>query len=614
MEPTALIDQTLRSSGKSNNKNYIGVRRLIMAKKYCIFGAGPSGLYTAWRLINSGKLSSDDTLQIYEWGDYDFSDTGKGRKPAGRICSHFYQNNKENSYIEIGGMRFLEWDDTSHEGHQLVTKTIQMLGMDDQVIPFNTTKNPLFYLRGKHFYQNELKGNGGNLTAPYGTPGNNENSPDKLFAEISKLITQDSKLETRKDQCEFYANGQLPGSFNSFVYNGNDVAGNIGYWNLFYDQAGNEGFNYAADAGGYSSNVINWNAANAAIYNGEFAPGGKFKTLKTGYSSLFVQLLQQTLDEAKKKNITVTLTAKTRLHSIWLDNEKPVFRLATADDPEQANGQPQTADYVFLAMPPQSVELIAQATRYNQPENGIDFLNNNKVRNYLDSVEEQPSYKVAMFFDSQWWLDSSYPPKLDADNSETNIFGPTITDLPLRQVYYFGNNANAASTPVYGILASYDDMRFTGFWKELELSVNERREQAYSQDLQPLKGGEVATETMSKMLLLQLAKLHYGDPDSAYKIPTPKETVFMDWGLNPFGAGYHAWAPHYDICDVMQSIRAPSKLAGASNNVFLVGSAFSNDQAWVEGAFCTAESVLNDYLDIPSIADTSNYPLICGCR
>ena len=88
----------------------------------------------------------------------------------------------------------------------------------------------------------------------------------------------------------------------------------------------------------------------------------------------------------------------------------------------------------------------------------------------------------------------------------------------------------------------------------------------------------------------------------------------MDWGLNPFGAGYHAWAAEYDICDVMNAIRAPALLAGAdSGPVYLVGSAFSNDQAWVEGAFCTAESVLVDYLGIPTIADTADYPLICAC-
>ena len=115
------------------------------------------------------------------------------------------------------------------------------------------------------------------------------------------------------------------------------------------------------------------------------------------------------------------------------------------------------------------------------------------------------------------------------------------------------------------------------------------------------------------MLLLQLAHVHYGDPNAAGLIPEPLESVCMDWGLNPFGAGYHAWAAHYDICDVMQTVRAPGELAGVPGApVYLVGSAFSNDQAWVEGAFCTAESVLVDKLGLEPIIDTSDYPLICG--
>jgi hypothetical protein len=119
---------------------------------------------------------------------------------------------------------------------------------------------------------------------------------------------------------------------------------------------------------------------------------------------------------------------------------------------------------------------------------------------------------------------------------------------------------------------------------------------------------------MIRMVRLELAKVHYGDPNAAGQIPEPLEAKYMDFSLNPFGAGYHAWAAHYDICDVMQKIRKPSALLqGVDVPLFIIGSAFSNDQAWVEGAFCTAESVLKEFLDVPTIADISRYPLICGC-
>ncbi|WP_281557152.1 hypothetical protein [Thalassomonas sp. RHCl1] len=595
--------------------------------KYTIFGGGPSGLYTAWRLLTSGKATASDTVEIIEWGNYDYGAEGAGdRLPAGRICSHHYQNDTGKSYIEVGGMRYIQWDPAKKEGHQLVTTTISQLGLDsgdtNVVVDFQTTDNPLFFLRGEHFYQKCLVGeydpnlcNTETTVAPYKTPGNNEKAAGVLIGNISNLITGSNPVTTRAEQCQFYASGTLTSEFNSFVYSPGDTAGNIGYWNVFYDQAGNEGFQYAADAGGYSSNVINWNAANAAVYNGEFAPGGSFKTLSSGFSSLFVALHNKCVEAAQDSGAAFTVRKNIRLHSIWSNNGSTEYHLATSLSPEKPSGVPLTTDYAFLAMSPNALELVAGASRYLADRPGInDFLNHNDVQNYLQSVIEQPSFKVAMFFDSQWWENATYPPSIDLAN---NTFGPTITDLPLRQVYYFGDNApESQASPVYGMLASYDDMRFTKFWQEMELGVNERRETPLSRDYQPLHGAGTASDTMEKMLLLQLAKVHYGDPNAAGTIPAPLETVFMDWGLNPFGAGYHAWAAHYDICDVMNRIRTPAVMAGDSNeNIFIIGSAFSNDQAWVEGAFCTAESVLVDYLGVSTIAtDPVDYPLICACN
>ncbi len=62
-----------------------------------------------------------------------------------------------------------------------------------------------------------------------------------MFAHISYLITE-NKYQTRIQECGFYANGTLPQNFNSFVYRAGEVVGNISYWNIFYDQAGNEGY------------------------------------------------------------------------------------------------------------------------------------------------------------------------------------------------------------------------------------------------------------------------------------------------------------------------------------------------------------------------------------
>ena len=94
------------------------------------------------KAVAGGKAVAGDTVELIEWGDYAFDGPGSGtRLPAGRIVTHFCNDDPTQSYVEAGGMRFIELDGT--QGHQLVTLTISMLGLGPQVVPFNTTTDPL---------------------------------------------------------------------------------------------------------------------------------------------------------------------------------------------------------------------------------------------------------------------------------------------------------------------------------------------------------------------------------------------------------------------------------------------------------------------------------------
>jgi hypothetical protein len=182
-------------------------------------------------------------------------------------------------------------------------------------------------------------------------------------------------------------------------------------------------------------------------------------------------------------------------------------------------------------------------------------------------------------------------------------------------VVYFGDNAAsrpAKAKKIYGILASYDDEDNTDFWRQLELGPNCDRKVPASQDTQPLDGPRQVPDRMVKMLRKMLAELHFGPNSDFTAVPVPLEARYMDWSLPPFNAGYHEWAPHYDIGDVQRNIRKPSLLVGGTDaDIFIVGEAYSNDQAWVEGAYCTAESVLVDFFGLKPIVDDTHYPFIC---
>ena len=660
-------------------------------KTYSIFGAGAAGLYTAWRLLGGGQkikpyLGKGDTLELYDWGQYDFSKKDPGTRAAGaRVCTWHYKDVKTNSYLELGGMRYSEWDHTPNGGgHRLVTTVIEKLGLDQYSVPFNESTNPLFYLRTKNMYLNDITSTN---PAPYNVDNYGAtDSPDTGFNTVEALaVTATTGPQTRAQWCDFYQNGRINVELpESSVFQKGDLLKNIGYWNLMFDQLGSEGYNYTADGNGYTSNVINWNSAVAFQSNNEFTPGTAYKTLTKGYSHMFNALFEAIVSLAKEHGVNFEYYPNTRLHSILQTDGVIHYTIAKRENPNKASAS-KTTHAAWLAMPRAPLDLVAQATRYRDND-GLDVLNNPRVQLYMQSVVLQPSYKVGMFFDQPWWIvdpantnQPNYPapviayevtkdviknlaasgfPKIYLDAikndasimgtsfatsaalitavvqciaerltiteenmllaaSQRNTIGPSVTDMPIRQVVYFGNNAlDTKEAPVYGILASYDDEQYTSFWEELEYTTASVEKVPFSDNYQPLIGPRKAPPVMEKMLRQQLAALHFGPQSDYSMVPPPLETRYMDWSLPPFNAGYHAYAAHYNICDVQQQIRKPSQLIdGADANIFIVGEAYSNDQAWVEGAYCTAESVLNDFFGIPPIIDNKDYPFICpgGC-
>ncbi|MCZ6595504.1 MAG: hypothetical protein O6943_11410 [Bacteroidetes bacterium] len=663
----------------------------MKTKTYSIFGAGAAGLYTAWRLLNGKSMTKkenrkllvkSDVLELYDWGKYDFSKQNPGsRAPGARVCTWHYKDDKNASYLELGGMRYSFWDGTPKgEGHRLVTKTIAELDLDKFSVPFNESADPLMSLRTKNMYISDVNSNN---PAPYAVDHYGADvPPDDGFTTIESVaITEEPGPKTRREWCEFYESGKIEIDMpESSIFQKGDRLKDIGYWNLGYDMLGKEGFNYLADGNGYSSNVVNSNSAQSFQVNDEFTPGTEYKTLTKGFSSLFDALFLAVVDLAKKKGITLAYYPNIRLRSILDTKDGIHYTTATRENPDK-QAESKTCNAAFLAMPRSAIELVAQASRYSNEE-GLDVLNHEKVQLYLESVIMEPSYKVGMFFEKPWWRDTpdgtpTYPAKLTSyfltpkgitilnglgfpekylksisskhdpviintsyndkasflaavekrteerltikqqnqllEIAELDTIGPSITDMPIRQVVYFGDNArNKKGKKIYGILASYDDIQYTAFWKALELGPKAKRKTPESRDCQPLEGPRAATPVMEKMLRQQLAALHFGPQSDYSAVPKPLETKYMDWSLPPFNAGYHAYKSHYNIGDVQRKIRKPSQLIkGVDSDIFIVGETYSNDQAWVEGAFCTAESVLNKFFDIEPIIKETHYPFIC---
>jgi hypothetical protein len=595
-----------------------------MANNFVIVGAGAAGLYTAYRLLKFGIiLQPGDTVQVYEWAD----------RPGGRIFTYTFPpavGGSNRLYCEFGGMRFAT--DSKNfpnnpskitEGHVLVQQMILELDLQSSVEPFLQSSNRLYYLRGQHVYEDSLKSLSG---LPYGFNAEfnaflktvpQPYTADNILGQIATVFAPNlgSANADRAKWCNYFANGTVGANGQTTSFPAGTPVRDIGYWNLLYDQLGDEGFDYAADGTGYESNVINWNSADAMQANNDYGSGNPYSRLNGGYGVLFDTLAKHVTWLARSYPGS-SITYGTRL---WALEEGPNSQ--TICHFEQGAGQPFTvnADFLFLALPRRALELVRQGGKYYPP------LSDYRMVKLLESSLDQPAMKVVMVFDQAWWTGGQckFPPNLVWTNfpdpppknvpPSQLVGGATITDLPLRMVYYFGNNVPGGPGPSggpYVLLASYDDMNYSNFWRELEITGDYPK--APSRMYQPLTGptSVPVKSPMAGLLLKQLADVHGIDVTA---IPAPKAIYYQDWGQDPFGAGYHGWSSHYNICEVMDQIRAPyKKVLGGDRKTFIIGSCYSFDQAWVEGAFCTAESVLQEFLGLPPLNPyIGDYRLIC---
>jgi len=555
-----------------------------------IIGAGTSGLYTAYRLLTDKKFKPSD-VQIFDMNN----------KLGGRLESVIMPG--MDFWGELGGMRYL----TSQE---IVTTLIE--GYPDPLdkeklipvlkdtmtpidFPMGKDSQLLMYLRKEHMQQNAwnvAQDKDEKLITRYFL---NEDdlgfSSDQLFNKViydvlmadpwvaekygNKIIKSEKsiydysfKLDSRDwDDIK----PKLVYNFPNSPYDGR-LVNDLGFWNLLKDQVSQEGYEFLANAGGYYSNTINWNAAEAFPYMvGDFSADVKYKTIQEGYDSIAYALANSYM-EYEAEGAT-----------IWSENKLITFRkdhaLQHTHKYELTFLNLKTnktwkvyANSIVLGMPRKSLELLDQ-------NNFFFNINENSTLNYnIRSVIMEPAFKILMGFPYPWW-----------ENLGITEHGHSITDLPMRQCYYFGTDEHTNNSMLLG---SYGDMETETFWKALSddkvLFEVKASKSASLKELHELDNVQ-ATKLMVDELMTQLRELH-GD----ITIPEPYVTYFKDWTDDPFGAGYHAWKAGYSVENVMPYMRKPV----SDEQIHIIGEAYSDQQGWVEGAFCEAEKMLQEYFGL----------------
>jgi Flavin containing amine oxidoreductase len=540
-----------------------------------VVGAGVSGAYCAWRLQQA--LGAQAKIALFEYSD----------RIGGRLYTVTIPG-LPNVKAELGGMRYIP------DQHIMVASLVDHLKLAKKDFPMGApppvgANCNLFYLRGKHLRLHDL-------ADPEKVPYN------MTFTERGQGPTN---LQVRM------MNNIYPGMENLSLCDLMKVTAygrplwKWGFWDLAARVLSNEGYQFMKDSGGYEANVANANAV-TQLPATEYSDTTKFLTLRDGYDALPKTLVRE-FDDTMPGGIPSgkRVMKNHRLHEIQIGSDEYRYTLIfeptvthevleawVTNDPKtkpELGAKPIVvrAKKVILALPRRSLELIKSR-----------FFDDPWLKKNVPSVLIQSAFKLLLAYEAPWWRALGL------------VAGRSVTDLPIRQTYYFGTEAEQEGGEPFMnslLMASYNDIGTVPFWKGLE--EGKRYPGHRPRCLEPGVEKVIpttefdATEEMVSTANRQIAAMH-AMPD----IPLPYAAVYHTWNEDPYGGGWHEWKANYRLDEVMCRMRKPVD----DQDIFIVGEAYSYGQGWVEGALDTAESMLEDFFGLarPPWITNPTYPLM----
>jgi hypothetical protein len=345
------------------------------------------------------------------------------------------------------------------------------------------------------------------------------------------------------------------------------------------------------DASGYYTNVAN-STAPLSLPITEYDPSNKYYTLDQGFQELPLALAERFVKAGGEIHVNHRLDSFGRRDA---DGDYALCLVRTETDEsgktQDRAGRPEVhvdADRVVLALPRRSIELI----RWNRLDHE-DAPGGTTLRRRVESVISQSAFKMFLGYPYPWWR---------ALGVEA---GRTITDMPIRQTYYFGTESESGGEPENHnslLMVSYNDLGSVPFWKALEAGPRFRGREE-NPDVDPAKPGRdfflrgeapvAPHEFQISREMVQTAQEQVREVHGLKFVPEPYTAVYHDWGEDPYGAGWHAWKAGEKFWEIMPYMRG---IPG--EKVHVCGEAYSIGQGWVEGALQTAELMLKEHFGL----------------
>jgi len=532
-----------------------------------VVGGGVSGAYSAWRLQQ--EKGGKARVGLFEYSN----------RIGGRLYSVTIPG-MPHIKAEVGGMRYIP------SQHYMVANLVDHLNLPTQDFPMGApapvgANCNLYYLRGKHLRLHELADP---AKVPYNLAWSERGlGPTNLQVQVMNGIYPNMGALSLSQLMQLNVFGKPMWKY--------------GFWDLMYRTLSNEGYQFMKDAGGYDANVANANAV-TQLPATEYSDKTEFLTLRDGYDQLPITLVKEFNDKFAgtiPKGARVHLNH--RLAEIVIGSGEYPYTLHF--EPTQTDAKQRTAvlpatdritvraKKVILGLPRRSLELI-KSSFFEAPE----------LKKNMGSVLIQSAFKLFLAYERPWWRALGL------------VAGRSVTDLPVRQVFYFGTEGEQPHGLPYLnslMMASYNDISTVPFWKGLERGAEY---QGYRPAcLEPGVTDVIpdmefrATDEMVQVANRQVAEVH-----ALPEIPMPYSAVYHSWNEDPYGGGWHEWKANYRLDQIMHQMLKPV----ADQDIHIVGEAYSYDQGWVEGALDTAEAMLQKYflLDPPAWLEPAAYPLL----
>jgi monoamine oxidase len=515
-----------------------------------VIGAGVSGAYTAWRLQEHYRSRGrPNAVALFEYSD----------RVGGRLYSRTLPG-MPHVWAELGGMRYIPGDQA------LVSGLIEELGLPSRPFPMGNpdpaigSDRNFIYVRQRHLLAGDLTRSD---KVPYHVRWAERNmGPSDLQTYVMNWLAPDAAKLSWEQMVEFQA-------FGKELYR-------WGYWNLLYRVLSSEACAFMKDTGGYDTALANSNSA--YTLRNIHGPTQEYRTLVNGYDKLPIELV------ARYRRGRGRFVPNHRLVSFGRASERQPYELVFTrtrtrhgETSDAAGAEVRLrARSIILAMPRRSLERIAWEGFGKEP-----------LREGIRSVLREPAFKLFHAYERPWWRQLGL------------VAGRSITDLPLRQCYYFltegeqeGADPNNQSSLLMG---TYNDAGSVGFWKGFEKEAAAEPYRGYRTGWHDPEVEATAdprrlvSTDLVRMAQQQLEELH-GQQD----LPEPYAARFHDWSHEPYGAGWHVWKAGFRFPEVMKMMRRPYR----DEAVHICGEAYSVTQGWVEGALQTAERMLEEHFGL----------------